>query len=59
MYLIDCTGIPGLSGGPVFDEQGRVLGIVSAYMGPDRATMAGVLAAVPIADVDRMRQGYE
>jgi hypothetical protein len=59
MYLIDGTGIPGLSGGPVFDEQGRVLGIVSAYMGPDKATMAGVLASVPIADVDRMRLGYE
>lgn len=54
LYLIDGTGIPGLSGGPVFDIHGRILGIVSAYLGPDKATMAGVLAAVPIAAVNKM-----
>lgn len=59
LYLIDGTGIPGLSGGPVFDDRGRVLGIVSAYLGPDTATMAGVLAAVPIVDVSKMCSGYE
>lgn len=59
LYLVDGTGIPGLSGGPVFDHQGHVLGIVSAYLGPDTATMAGVLAAVPIADVIKLCCGYE
>jgi len=59
LYLVDGTGIPGLSGGPVFDDHGRILGIVSAYLGPDTATMAGVLAAVPIADVNRMCSEYE
>jgi hypothetical protein len=59
MYLIDGTGIPGLSGGPVFDNHGRVLGIVSQYLGPDTTTMGGILAAVPITPVHEMCVGYE
>ena len=57
LYLVDGTGIPGLSGGPMFDDQGRVLGIISQFLGPDTITMSGVLAAVPIEDVNKMCGG--
>jgi hypothetical protein len=59
LYLVDGTGIRGLSGGPVFDERGRILGIVSAYLGPDTETLTGLMAVVPIADLNKMRSGYE
>jgi hypothetical protein len=57
-YLIDGTGIPGLSGGPVFDNAGRIIGIVSQYLGPDRITSAGIMAAAPIDNVDNLCSKY-
>jgi len=59
LYLIDGTSIRGQSGGPVFDDHGRILGIVSKYLGPDAATMGVLLGAVPIVDIDKMCAGYK
>lgn len=59
LYLIDGTGMHGLSGGPVFDNRGHVLGIVSEYLGPDADTLTGMLAVVPIVDVIKLCSGYE
>lgn len=56
VYLIDGTVIPGLSGGPVFDKSGHILGIVSAYSG-DVATTSGLLVCVPILDVSSVCRG--
>jgi hypothetical protein len=59
LYLIDGTSIPGQSGGPVFDVHGRILGIVSRFLGPDNRTKAGLLGAVPIEAVSKLSSGYE
>jgi hypothetical protein len=55
MYLIDGTGIKGLSGGPVFDDYGRILGIVSSLIVGDKSSR--VLAVVPIDAVNLMLFG--
>lgn len=59
LYLIDGTSIRGQSGGPIFDNNGQILGIVSKYLGPDSSTMAGLLGAVPITDIERLCNGYK
>lgn len=48
--ILDCTGIPGNSGGPVVDAEGNLLGIVSAMVvvlfGPAHLTVAQSLDSI-------------
>jgi len=41
--------MPGLSGGPVFDIRGNILGIVSRYIG-DTDTTSGLIEVAPISE---------
>ncbi len=51
LYLIDGVAINGVSGGPVFDKTGAIIGLVSAYL-PNRinpnTTLPGLMSVVPI-----------
>ncbi len=50
MYLVDGTVIPGLSGGPVFDVKGNIIGIVSKYLG-DQDTSSGLIEIAPVSEL--------
>lgn len=48
--ILDCTGVPGNSGGPVLDINGNLIGVVSAMfivlMGPAHLTVAQSLDSI-------------
>lgn len=48
--ILDCTGVPGNSGGPVLDANGNLLGVVSAMIvvlfGPAHLTVAQSLDSI-------------
>jgi hypothetical protein len=61
-YLVDGAGVPGVSGGPVFDKDGRIGGIISRYVpykDGSGVTLPGFVCAVP-ANVIRyaLEKGY-
>jgi hypothetical protein len=56
MLLVDGTGIPGLSGGPVFNGRGQILAIISGLL-QEEDTMTGLIAAMPIDGVWRVLKG--
>lgn len=58
LYLIDGTVLSGLSGGPVFDNQGRIIGIVSRYKS-DEPTQSGLVTAAPVSAIIKMLAAYE
>jgi hypothetical protein len=54
-YLVDGVAINGVSGGPAFNNEGTVFGVVQSYI-PNRPTkeltLPGLMAVVPIASLD-------
>lgn len=46
-YLVDGVAINGVSGGPVFDDRGQAVGIVSAYL-PNRVDPATTLPGLEL-----------
>jgi len=50
MYLVDGTVLTGLSGGPVFNYSGDIIGIVSKYVG-EEDTDSGLVQVTPVADL--------
>jgi len=52
VLTLDLDVEPGMSGGPVVDEEGRLLGVAIGY---DRATRTGI--AVPVAEIADLLEG--
>jgi hypothetical protein len=55
-YLVDGTAMPGVSGGPAFDNRAHLIGLVSAYIPHAQAgepILPGVLSVVPINLIGR------
>jgi hypothetical protein len=55
-YLVDGTAMPGVSGGPAFDDRAHLIGLVSAYIRHEQEgdpISPGVLAVVPINLIGR------
>lgn len=55
-YLVDGSAMPGVSGGPAFDNRAHLVGLVSAYIPheqEDGAILPGVLSVVPINLIGR------
>ncbi len=50
-YVLDAVAHPGMSGGPVVDERGYVVGIVVRVMTPDGMSWGGKTLVVPIGEV--------
>ena len=55
-YLVDGVAINGVSGGPAFNDEGTIFGVVQAYI-PNRPTidltLPGLMVVVPIGTLDR------
>ena len=43
ILFMDITAIPGVSGSPVFDETGKCVGVVGAYLSHNRARPSGLI----------------